>query len=224
MKMATRLTMVLAVLAICLPADGEILIYSKTMTSFEVVGEEIPGNGPEWDWAMDSGRRTGYLVLDVDYEDGEIVEIYDAVQVEYWREGPDKYYRQIDHTFDVNRVEIDGVVHWVLEDLTEEPGGLRFMIVEGRTRTTNIGLGWAMQRPVPTVLQGAFLRSASIEGYIYRRACCVSLRLNFWWTRLANHSAIGGQNFEFAEQDIVKAWLGRLRYEEVEDGPPAEPG
>ena len=225
MKTLTRLTMVLAVLAICLPADGEILIYRKTMTCFEVEGEEVIGNGPAWDWAMYRGWPRGYLILDVNYVDGQIAQIDNAVQVEYWVEEGHKYYRQIEHTFDVNRVGTDGAVYWVLEDLTAEPlDGLRFMIVRGRTRNTNLGLGWGLLRPVPSVLRGAFLRRASSDTYVYRQVCySMSLRVHWSWTRRAN-SAIGGdQDFGYAEWDIVKTWLERLGYEEVEDDPPGEP-
>lgn len=226
MKMATRLTMILAVLAICLPAHSEILIYRKTMTCFEVEGEEVLGNGPGWDWAMYSGRPKGYLILDVNYVDGQIAQIDNAVQVEYWIEERHRYYRQIEHAFDVERVEIGGALYWVLEDLTDEPlDGLRFMIIQGRTRNTNVGLGRGIQRPVAPLLKGAFLRRASSDTYVYRRVCCsMSLRLHTWWTRRANSFVIGNQDFEYAEWDIVKTWLERIGYEEVEDGPPAEPG
>ena len=225
MKTLTGITMVLGVLAICLPAHSEILIYRKTMTCVEVEGEEVLGNGPEWDWARYSGRPRGYLILDVDYEDGRIAQINNAVQVEYWIEGPRKYYRQIEHEFDVRRVEVGLGVYWVLEDLAEEPlDGLRFMIIEGRTRNTNIGLGWGILRPAPPLLKGAFLRRASSDTYVYRQVCSsMSLRVHWSWTRRANSPVGGDQDFGYAEWDIVKTWLERLGYEEVEDGEPAEP-
>jgi len=216
MKTLAKLVMGLAVLAVCLPADGEILIYSKIMTSFEAEGQPIPDDGT--DWAVDDARRTGYLILDVEYVDGQIVAVHNAVQIEYWREAWERYYRQIDHEFGVERFQVDGVVYWILEELSEEEGGLRFVILKGKARNANIGLGWAVQREVPYVLDGALLHRVSLDGYVYKRACSVSLRISLWWTRLANHPIIGDGSFEFAEQDIVKAWLERLRYREVENG------
>ena len=85
----------------------------------------------------------------------------------------------------------------------------------------NLGLGWGLLRPAPSVLRGASLRRASSATYAYRQVCySMSLRVHWSWTRRANSPFGGDRDFEYAEWDIVKTWLGRLGYEDVDDGPP----
>ena len=214
--------MLAALLGMCLPAHGEILIYRKSMMCFEADGEAIPDNGPEWDWNVDDGRVTGYLILDVQYDDnGEILEVDDAVQVEYWREGRDRFYTQIYHTLQVQRIEVDGTVYWLLgEFVLEGETAVAFMMVRGKARNINIGLGWDERREVAQTLTGAVLIAFQELEFTYTRICNASFRLHTWWTRLANDPDVGNQDFEFADFEIVKAWLEWLGYTEVLDGFP----
>ena len=141
--------MLLAVLAFCLPADGEILIYRKTMKCFEADGEVVI-DSPDWTWDAGDERVTGYLILEVEYdENGEIIEINDAEQVEYWREpwseGGDRWYEQFVEGFDVERIEIEDrwgrpIVYWVLEDWDTWEDGIWFVMHKGKARMVNIGL------------------------------------------------------------------------------------
>jgi hypothetical protein len=166
MKTLAKFVMLLVVLAFCLPADGEILIYTKTMKCFGAEGYTVDGDPWVWDWVGDE-RVTGFLILDVVYDGNDLVYIEDAEQVEYWREGRDKYYEQWGEWFELERIELPGrtewaprIVWWVLEnwwldeDETYEHAG--FVMHRGKAKMGNIGLGWrrADQKEVAPALQG----------------------------------------------------------------------
>ena len=233
MKTLAKFVMLLVVLAFCLPADGEILIFTKTGKCFEADGERELDDG-EWLWGVWEERLTGYLILEVEYdENGEIDYINHAEQVEYWREGRERWYEQFPEWFDVERIEIldrwdRPIVYWVLEawDTWEDEGeeGIWFIMLRGRARMVNIGLGWADEekREVAAMLEGCcqewdwweILDGPGTE-YIEKWMCCETLRLHPWWTRLANDPDVGDQDFEFAVFEIVKYWLEWLGYEEL---------
>ena len=204
MKTLTKFVMLLAVLAFCLPADGEILIYTKTMKCFEAEGEALDGDPFDWLWVGDE-RITGYLILDVVYNgDGTIDFIDDAHQVEYWRDGGERWYEQWWEGYDVERIEVEDrwgrpTVYWVLEDwwYDEIANGVAweyigFAMYRGKARMANIGLGWteAERREVASMLEGCYLYFDwyldEPDEYLEKGTCCVTLRLHPWWTRLAN--------------------------------------
>jgi hypothetical protein len=237
-KKLTKLVILLVVVAFCLPAGAQdlnngILVYRKTMKCFEADGErEAEG---EWLWETGEERVTGYLILDVSYdEDGQIAEIWGAMQIEYWRDGRDRWYEHLKEWFEVERIEIEDragrpVVYWVLENWNrwglDGLGGMSFTMLRGNARMANIGLGWAAaeKREVPSMLEGCLQywerwldeEPTPDMEYIDKSMCCESLRLHPWWTRLANDPDVGDGDFEFAVYEIVVAWLERLGYEEA---------
>ena len=239
-KKLTKLAMLLVLLALCLPAGAQegntgILIYSKTLKCFEAEGERELDNGNEWLWEAEEERRTGYLIIQVLYdEDGQIEEVGPAVQIGYWRNGRDRWYEFFKEGFDVERIEIEDragrpVIYWVLEnwDTWDYDGvdGISFTMLRGNARMTNIGLGWAAadRKEVASILEGCvqyWERWLDEEPepdmeYIDKSLCCETLRLHPWWTRLANDPDVGDGDFEFAVFEIVRAWLEWLGYEEV---------
>jgi len=70
------------------------------------------------------------------------------------------------------------------------------------------------------MLTGALLIAFQELEFTRTRICNVSFRLHTGWARLANDPDIGNQNFEFADLEIVKAWLEWSGYAEVRDGFP----
>ena len=206
MKTMTKLMMLLVLLAFCLPADGEILIYTKTMKCFGAEGTQEIDSPVIWDWVGDE-RVVGFLILDVLYEDGEIVWVWDAEQVEYWREGRERFYEQWEEGYGVERIEVPGrtelappIVWWVLENWWLDEGiGVEdafFVMHRGKARPVNIGLGWAPEekREAASVLQGCmqyyweWLDEVPEPDVweIEKGTCCVTLRLDAWRTRMAN--------------------------------------
>ena len=209
MKTMLKLVMLLAVLAICMPAQGEILIYSKAYHCWEA-----------WqilDWNTDEWTQRGYLVLDVSYdENGEIDAINDAEQIEFERDGRDKFYWQIGEEYIIERVDDGDEVIWVLEQLSGD-GEFSAEIVmlkgKARARFMNIGLGRDEQREVARVLDGYWLYLSMGMG-VDKQMCTKTLRLQGRWTKLANDPEVGNQDFEFSIFEIVKAWLELRGYEE----------
>jgi len=229
MKTFAKLVMLLVVLAMCLPAQGEILIFSKSMNCFWAEGEL--NDGVDWYYAGEE-RITGFLILEVVYDyDGKPVEIAQAVQVEYWREGwMERFFEQDEEDFIIERIEVEGpwgrpIVYWVLDSIDNPAEDeVCAVMVRGKAAMSNIGLGWTAEqrREVASSLTGAALVLEIFEGEpdeIEKAICCVTWRLQSWWTRLANHPDVGDQSFEYAEWYIVKDWLLWLGYEEI-DGMP----
>jgi len=210
MKFLVKLIMLLAVSVICTPSQGEILIYTKSMNCFEAI-ETDPGV-----WEVYDGSRKGFLIIDVEYDLGEIVGINQATQIEFWKDDYGKWFSQNDHNFVYERIVYDDTVYLVLEDFFTDDELLIFMY-RGKTKVMNIGLGKDEKREVPRALEGSIIEHYDVD-FLYKRICCASLRLSSNWTRHANDPEIGNQDFEFAEEDIVKDWLLRHGYDDDSQG------
>jgi hypothetical protein len=246
MKMLAKLAVLLTILTPCISTQAEILIYNKTIRGFVSEGEGItdPNDPNIVDWNWDAGEQIdrGFLVLDaeIDPNDATITDINKAVQVEYWKNGRLKYYEQISYKFNVERIEIDDKAYWVLTDIfTPQEDQVLILMVKGIARLSNIGLGSKEnRREIPLTLRGsalAFLQNEDEElESTYKETLTVSLRLNHRWTRLANlyweaydpstdyynpfEWAKGGINKEGQLYGIVKEWLIRRGYIDVESG------
>jgi hypothetical protein len=192
------------------PAQGEILIYTKSMNCFEAMETE-PGI-----WNIYDGSRKGFLILDVEYDLGEIVGINKATQLDFWKDDYGKWYSQNSHNFNYERIIDDDTVYLVLEDFVTNEDVLIYMF-KGKTKVIKIGLGKDEKREVPQSLEGVIIERYDVD-FLYKRICCASLRLSGNWTRHANDPDIGNQDFEFAEYDIVKDWLLRHRYNDDGQG------
>ncbi len=246
MKVLIKLAIFLTVLTFCLPAHAEILIYSNTTKGFATKGEGVtdPNDPNIVNWSWNGGEQVdrGFLILDVEIDpnDATIAEINKATQVEYWKNGQIKYYEQISYSFEAQRIEVDETTYWVLRDIfaPEEDQVLIFM-VKGKARMNNIGLGSKEnRREVPLTLAGSALAFLQDEDdgleSTYKEVLTVSLRLHHRWTRLANlywetydpfvdyynpfEWAEGGVNKDGQLYGIVKEWLIRHGYVEVENG------
>ncbi len=209
MKTLAKLVMLLAVLSTCMPAQGEILIYAKTLKCFEAT--EI---APDY-WDVYDGSRKGFLILDVEYDQGKIVGINQAVQVEFGKDYDGKWFFQNYHEFGSERIVYNGVVYLVLEEFYTNEELLIFTF-RGKTKDMNIGLGRDEKREVPRRLEGFIIENYDVD-FLYKRICSASLRFLNRWTQQANNPDIGNQDFEYAEYDIVKEWLISRRYMEAED-------
>jgi hypothetical protein len=221
MKTVTKLAMLLAVLAICMPAYGQgevrILVYSKTIDcwdAWEVIDDGV-------DWQMDEDRTRGYLVLEVLYDavTGEIVDVLDAEQIEYWREGRDRFYEPFEEEYTIERVDVGDEVIWVLEYLeadTEPDLYAQMLMVRGKTREMNIGFSRDRddRREVARRLDGNILYLYMGEP-IEKSMCSMSLRLHHRFTRLANDPDFGDSDFETTVIAIID-WLEDRGYEAMD--------
>ena len=206
MRTLVKLIVLLALLAICMPAQGEILVYSKVYHCWGA--EEIIDDGVDWD-IWDYTQR-GFLVLDVVFDEfGEVVGIEEAVQIEFWREDlRDKYYYVDGEDFFIERVDDGDEVFWVLEQLYGAEDEAEILMVKGnRPRMINIGLSRDRddRREVARALSGYWLYLYLGEG-IEKEMCTFSLRLHGRFTRLANSPDFGDQDFGTTIDAIID-WL-----------------
>jgi hypothetical protein len=206
MKSLMKLVVLLAVLAFCVPAQGEILVYSKLYNCWEA-WEGLGWNVEEW-------TQKGFLVLDVDFQNGEPNEILQADQIEFEKDGRDKVYWQIEEEFVIERIEVDDEVIWVLEQMDGDEFFAVILMVKGKAKDMNIGLGRGAQREVARTLTG-YMLYLNLGMGVDKEMCTYSLRLHSRFTKLANDPEEGNQDFDFARVNIVKAWLTNRGYEEV---------
>jgi hypothetical protein len=212
MKAVVKLLMLLTILAICMPAYGQdgsaILIYAKTMKCFEAyeIGDDI--------WELFSDTYKGFLVLDVFFLNGEIDGINSAVQIDYWKDDEGKWYSTNFYDLDYEKIEFDGEVWWVLEELNIEtgPDGVEVMILNGQARNINAGLGRDAKLEAPPMLQGSIIEFFPAEPY--KLVCCESLKILSCWTRRANDPDKGDRDIKYAIYNIVVQWLERRGFEE----------
>ena len=246
MKVLAKLAVLLSVFTLCIPTQAEILIYNKTIKGLTSNGEGAtdPNDPNIVDWSWDAGEQTdrGFLILDVEIDpnDATVAGINKAMQVEYWKDGEEKYFEQISYSFDIERIETDDTTYWVLTDIfTPQEDQVLILMVKGKAKLCNIGLGSKEnRREVPLILRGsalAFLQDED-EGMesTYKEVLTVSLRLHSRWTRLANlyweaydpfvdyynpfEWAEGGMDKEGELYGIVKEWLIRRGYVDIENG------
>jgi hypothetical protein len=210
MKTLVKLVMLLAVLAICMPAQGEILIYSKLYRCWEAW--EVFDDGV--DWEIDEWVQKGFLVLWVEYdENDEIDEILGSYQIEYEREGRDKWYWHYGEDYIVERVDVGDEVIWVLEEIYGDELEVEILMVRGKPRDINVGLGRDEKREVARALKGNIMYLYLGEG-VEKAMCTLSLRLHNKFTKLANDPEEGDQDFEYAVFNVVIAWLEDRGYQE----------
>jgi hypothetical protein len=245
MRTSAKIVTLFVVLVICMPTHGEILIYNKIMKGFMADGEGVtnPNNTNIVNWNWIAGKRVdrGFLILDVEFDsNAHIAGINKATQVEYWKNGHEKYYEQISHNFVIERIESDKTTYWVLRDISaSEEDQVSIFMVEGEARMNNIGLGSKEnRREIPSKLKGSVLTFLYDENeylhFNYEEILNVSLRLNQHWTRLANlyweiydpsideynpyEWAEGGIDNEGVLYGIVKEWLIGHGYNEGDQG------
>jgi hypothetical protein len=208
MKTLAKLVMLLAVLTICTPAKGEILIYSKTMNCFEAT--EMSTNV----WDVYDGVRKGFLIIDVEYDQNEVAGINQAVQIEFWKDKEGKWFLLDNHKFGYERIIFDGDVYLVLEE-SHTINEIYFLMLRGKTKNENIGLGRDAKREIPRLLEGPIIEYYNLS-LGYKKTCCASLRLLSHWTRQANDLNIGNQDLDYARNNIVKEWLTRHKYIDID--------
>jgi hypothetical protein len=208
MKMLSKSAILLATLAICLPARGEILIYKMTvkcMTASEYYDL----------WDVDEDIDRAYLVLDVRYDtNGVIAAVRSAEQIEYQRSGKNKWYWQRERLLHVEEIELEKGVLWVLMERDWGDEGAEILVLTGKARDMRIGLGKEEPRTVARAIKGQSQADyITDEGIV--QMCTISLRLQSRWTKRANDAQEGNQDFTYAVYDIVKAYLNDNGYQDV---------
>ena len=245
MKKLAKTAVLLIFLMLCISARAEILIYSKTVTGFAAEGNGVVDlydrSKVNWRWGVGERVDKGFLVLDVEIDPNtQIVEFNKASQIEYWKDGREKYYEQKSYNLEIDRIEVNKETYWILRNIyAPRDNQVLVFMAKGKVRMNNIGLGSREdQRQIPLKLTGlavTFLQGsdADVES-IYEEIYIVSLRLHKRWTKTANEYwvtynsqldyfspldwAVGGVDKEGQAYGIVQEWLVQRGYIEGDRG------
>ncbi len=201
MKKFINMLGVLSFLIVCLPAEGEILIYRKNIKCWDAVEDD-----GQWSVIDEKGR--GFLVLDIEYdEEGAIDNIAYAYEYEYGRNSEGvRVYSSTEHEFDVVRVQDGNVVAWVLVITTLSGDGGQIMLLRGNA--SNFRIGNDDPNEVARGLEGGILNYSPDEGADVLDMCQWELRLHQGWTKRANRDAFT----IYDALDFVEIWLDLRRY------------
>lgn len=204
MKKLSTIICILTVLMMCLPADGEIIIYRKLLKCWQATedGEQ---------WTVSDQKIKGFLVLDIVYDaNGAIDSIDDAYQVEYGKNSEgNKVYSSTEHDgLDVVRVQGDNSVEWIFveTDFSGDSGDITLL----RGAAVSSRIGNADPNEVARQLNGKLLSYSPDEGADVFEICQWNLRLHQSWTKLANEE---GLNIYDALDLIIEFWLNWRQYE-----------
>ncbi len=192
MKTLIKFVILLTVLGICLPAQADILIYSKTTRSWtaENTGED--------DWDIYTDRTKGFLILDVNIPEGRITGIDNAMQIDYGKYGAQRWTDIEFNNIEIERVGNNNNVQYVLTESDFDNGDFRVMMLAGDAVYYNIGL--QNRQEIPRQLEGYTLQHDLSD---INKMCEVDLRVQQKFTKQAN---MQGMNFNEA-YDMVQDWL-----------------
>ena len=210
METMKKLFALLFLLAVYMPARGEILIYQKTIRGFDC-------NSLNDDWDVVERHNRGYLVLEIEYEyveEVKIINVLNAKQIDYFNEDDNKWYEVEEHEFEVKRADFNGKLMWFLtETIVERFIGIQILILQGSAVDTRIGLGKEVLREIPKKLKGNNLNDQQLSITHFIDRWDISLRLNSQWTKIANNPNRINGNFDDAVTDIEVGLINK-GYEE----------
>ena len=199
METIKKLFALLILLAVYMPAHGEILIYQKTIRGYDC-------NALDDVWEVYQRRSRGYLVIEFEYEyveEVKFVNILNAKQIDYYNEDDEKWYEVEEHEFEVKRSDYNGKLMWFLtETVVDQFVGIRILMLQGPAVDSNIGLGREALREIPKKLKGNYLNDQQLSITHFIDAWDISLRLHSQWTSIANNPNRLNGNFDDTVADI----------------------
>jgi len=205
-----KLFSLLLLLAVYMPAHGEILIYQKTVRGYDC-------NSLDDVWNVVERRNRGYLVLEIEYdyiEEVKVINVLNAVQIDYFSEDDDKWYEVEEHDFVVKRADYDGKLMWfIMESNIDTWIGVQIQMLQGLAVDSRIGLGKDVLREIPKKLKGNNLNDQQLSISHLIDTWKISLRIHSQWTSIANNPNRINGNFDDAVTDI-EVGLVNKGYEE----------
>jgi hypothetical protein len=210
MKTSRKIAVLLAVLGLCLPSYGEILIYkfSETDTYFQQNSQE---------WQMRKEVNRGYVFFEVDYTDNTITQ---GEAIGYGKGEAGKWFQSTPAGLELVRVDSGDKVQWVfvgkeVTSAAEEAVRGQFIMVAGRARNRNIGVG--ENREVASTLAGYILEDADRDAGRSIQMSKLTLALYSAWTSWANGDGPdeGNQDFDATRQMIKEYLIGKGYTEET---------
>jgi hypothetical protein len=213
-----KLVMVLAVLALCVPTYGYILVYKVTMSGTVAEWETDDTGG----WLLHKASGVGYLVLDVDDDDPNALN--DVQFIDYFTEDHDKLYNMWVTGEEFTQSILPGLppkgknIASINIDLSTESGTTLGGKLFGTVKSTDIGTGGKVD--VATSLKGVFAWESYEDDTLNESGYgTLSLTLDSKWTKTANNpDGFDGDFGSFLEidpetpQGLIE-WLESKGYE-----------
>ena len=191
MKTLAKLVMLLVVVALSVPAYGEILLYRS-------IEKDTYFRYEAGEWKVEKEKNKGYIVLNVDYATGTIE---DASAISYWK--GDKGNKG----YNVGVVDLELVIvdakrkSWVILEKIADPEELSIIMMAGNAKDTNIGTG--QKREVARSLKGYILDDDTPDPDRSLQMSTISLRLYSKWTKWFNNPAGPNQDFNLSVQEVI---------------------
>lgn len=202
MKTLVKLMILLIVIAVCVPANADILVYKKKLKCWSAyyTGDDT--------WGVGNVRIRGYFVLEVNYNpDGTLAEIVGAAQVDYWRDREvGRVYEVVDHNFDIVRIVDDRSVIWALVQRETDEGDVDIVMLRGTAN--EIYIGNATNKEVPRKINGDQL--FYWDGGEWLVTCQWSLR---FYKKFTEWSNLDEDDLDDTVNNI-EDWLESKGYEE----------
>ena len=208
MRTLARLAVLVVVAALCLPAHGEILIYtsSGSGTWYHLAGD---GTGE-----VDKETDKGYVVLDVTYNEDGTITVNEAHSIRYWKDNDGKWYEQDElEELEIVRVPDGTKVQWVIVEKGAEDGSAWIVLLAGKASEQDIGA--AENQEVAKSLKGYILRDETYDGERELSMRKMSLKYS-GWTKWANDPD-GGDGDILAAKGYIEDYLEGKGYEEALD-------
>lgn len=184
---------------------GEILIYKINNKCLEY-------NGVEDEWEKIVKRDRGFLILELGYHEDGTIDVNDAVEIMYWRDGSDKLYRETDRYINIVRIIQERRLYWLLVEDKANVIEVQSEILKGRAEDNN-GDSSNMPDEIVNEFNGKYLSDIQLGSGHYIDIKDMTLRLHSQWTLLANESIREEGNFDYAVSEIVLNYLKDRGYE-----------
>ena len=99
MRFSIKLIVIFLFFVLFSQADADILIYKLSITGYDF-------NGVSGNWEGVQRKDRGYLILDIRYDDPEdTINVVEAKEVIYWKDGDDNLFRVYDRDYQITRVK-----------------------------------------------------------------------------------------------------------------------
>ena len=211
MKNVVKLAITLLLVVLYSQANAEILIYKSSTKGYEY-------NGVSGEWEVIQRKDRGYLIIEIEYiddEEDERINVLNATEFLYWKDGSNNYFKDYDRDYQITRVEYKGNILWYLTGSYASSVEVQALISKGQTSDTSIDFNKDDTVEVATQLKGKNLSDIQLGYGHYIDTWSTSFRFHTTWTKLANSANHGNGDYEYAVEQIVKIYLLRKGYEET---------
>ncbi len=209
MKFLIKLIVILLFFVLYSQADADILIYKLSITGYDF-------NGVSGDWEGIQRKDRGYLVLDIRYDDPEdTINVVEAREIIYWKDGEDYLFRVYDRDYQITRVLYRDTIWWFLTGSYADAVEVQAMISKGQSKDIAIDFVKDVTVEVASQLTGRNISDSQLGPGHYIDIWSTKYRFYQQWTKLANNENNGNGDFDYAVDEIVKAYLIRRGYQQT---------